>query len=227
MVKSTKKGYKVCSKCIEEFPLYMFTKQGKYYGSYCYECKKLDSEERRRKAGQVKGGQGKGAKTNTKVSPAQTAEERRIRQMEYGYIHKGASIEVCTKCKRRFEREVVTDGVCAVCSRKRIKPKKIGRPKKYKNQIERSLANKAHSKSAKHKRRALERTEHFSGKEWLDLKAKYNNTCLRCKCTDCALEADHIKPLSKGGSNHINNIQPLCAKCNNWKATQEIDYRNT
>lgn len=67
--------------------------------------------------------------------------------------------------------------------------------------------------------------EHFTAREWLDLISSYNHTCLRCGCNNCELEADHIKPLSKGGSNSIDNIQPLCAKCNNWKATQEIDYR--
>lgn len=83
------------------------------------------------------------------------------------------------------------------------------------------------SRSQRHVRRAMKYNNggRFTAREWLNLKARYNNTCLRCKRTDVPLEADHIKPLSKGGSNSIDNIQPLCAKCNNWKATQEIDYR--
>lgn len=28
------------------------------------------------------------------------------------------------------------------------------------------------------------------------------------------IEADHIKPLPKGGTNYIWNIQPLCRNCN-------------
>ena len=32
------------------------------------------------------------------------------------------------------------------------------------------------------------------------------------------LEIDHIKPLSKGGSDKVKNKQALCQKCNNKKS---------
>lgn len=63
----------------------------------------------------------------------------------------------------------------------------------------------------------------FSVEEWLNLCAKYMFKCACCK-QEKKLTIDHIKPLSKGGSNCIDNIQPLCSKCNGSKGTKEIKY---
>ncbi len=63
--------------------------------------------------------------------------------------------------------------------------------------------------------------------EWLALIAKYNYTCLRCKQQEpnILLTFDHILPIVKGGSNTIDNIQPLCGPCNNKKSSDSTDYR--
>jgi len=53
----------------------------------------------------------------------------------------------------------------------------------------------------------------FSLKEWNELKRKYNYRCAICKKRK-KLTVDHKIPLSKGGTNFINNIQPLCNQCN-------------
>ena len=67
----------------------------------------------------------------------------------------------------------------------------------------------------------------FTTQEWLDLKESHGNRCLCCgkpEC-ECKLTIDHIVPLSKGGSNSIDNLQPLCLSCNSSKHTKTIDYR--
>ena len=62
--------------------------------------------------------------------------------------------------------------------------------------------------------------------EWELLRKQYNYTCPCCEKSEpeIKLTRDHIIPLSKGGSNLIENIQPLCLKCNLHKMTKCIKY---
>ena len=63
-------------------------------------------------------------------------------------------------------------------------------------------------------------------KEWEDLKAKYNHTCPCCKRSEpeVKLTIDHILPISMGGLDSTDNIQPLCSKCNGKKFNRTIKY---
>jgi 5-methylcytosine-specific restriction endonuclease McrA len=66
--------------------------------------------------------------------------------------------------------------------------------------------------------------EHFTPEEWLALVEFYGHRCLRCGSTE-PLTVDHVIPLSLGGSNAIDNIQPLCEGCNFLKDQGTTDYR--
>jgi 5-methylcytosine-specific restriction endonuclease McrA len=48
--------------------------------------------------------------------------------------------------------------------------------------------------------------------------------CLRCG-SRTSLTVDHVIPLGRGGSNAIDNIQPLCSTCNGIKGCETRDYR--
>jgi len=61
--------------------------------------------------------------------------------------------------------------------------------------------------------------------EWRRLCKKFGNKCLCCGRSDVKLTLDHIVPLSHGGSNTIDNAQPLCNSCNSRKGTRTIDFR--
>lgn len=60
--------------------------------------------------------------------------------------------------------------------------------------------------------------------EWEKLKAQYNYACLCCGEVK-VLTKDHIQPIAYGGTDSIDNIQPLCKSCNSAKGLKIIDYR--
>lgn len=56
----------------------------------------------------------------------------------------------------------------------------------------------------------------FTGAEWLESLARWEDLCAYCGATG-PLEADHRVPLSRGGTNFIDNILPACRRCNGRK----------
>ncbi len=82
---------------------------------------------------------------------------------------------------------------------------------------------------ARRRARKVQAGGKFTKKQWQELKAFYNYTCLSCgkKEPYIKLCADHVIALACRGSNSIENIQPLCHSCNSRKHTQHIDYRPT
>jgi 5-methylcytosine-specific restriction endonuclease McrA len=54
--------------------------------------------------------------------------------------------------------------------------------------------------------------------QWLNLREEFDNKCAFCRQKKF-LTKDHIIPLSEGGTDFIDNIQPLCQNCNSrkWK----------
>jgi 5-methylcytosine-specific restriction endonuclease McrA len=65
----------------------------------------------------------------------------------------------------------------------------------------------------------------FTKDEWLSLCEAYGMVCIKPDCDNTDLTVDHVVPLSNGGTNTIDNIQPLCKSCNSSKGAKTIDYR--
>lgn len=68
-------------------------------------------------------------------------------------------------------------------------------------------------------RSARQGDNHHSQKEWRDLLALFNGQCAACGSSS-NIHRDHVMPLSKGGSDSIDNIQPLCRRCNLTKGSK-------
>lgn len=77
------------------------------------------------------------------------------------------------------------------------------------------------------KRRAAKRNNGgtYTKEEFIQLCQKYENRCLMCGRNNIKLTVDHVIPISLGGSNSIENIQPLCISCNSKKHQSILDLR--
>ena len=81
------------------------------------------------------------------------------------------------------------------------------------------------ARSLNYRARKLAAEGRFTPAQWLALVEQYNGRCAYCGA-DGPLEADHRIPLSRGGSNRIENILPACRRCNGKKHQMtEAEFR--
>jgi 5-methylcytosine-specific restriction endonuclease McrA len=72
-------------------------------------------------------------------------------------------------------------------------------------------------------KRAREIATHTK-EQWEAIKKEFEYRCVRCGRGDCYIEKDHIIPIYAGGSDGIDNLQPLCAWCNSGKGPDDFNW---
>jgi 5-methylcytosine-specific restriction protein A len=173
---------------------------------------------------------------------ARVRENRRMRLEQYAqYERSRASLPHRIEARKKYQQEhkeqiseykqswAANNSECVAGSKRdyyeRNREEVISRSKKWAEEN----AEKVKIAKAKNRRRRRaaknSSKSHFTVEEFDALCSVYGYACLCCGVTDRILEADHVVPLTKGGSDDISNIQPLCGECNRRKFTAVIDYR--
>lgn len=76
------------------------------------------------------------------------------------------------------------------------------------------------------KRHRRVETGYTSKEAWALLCRMYDYTCPACgrREPDIKLTRDHIVAVAQGGSSFVENLQPLCERCNEEKGQRQIYY---
>lgn len=190
---------KRCSRCGETKPLDAFHHQrGKLCRSWCKACRAIEKAEYRAK--------------NRDRTNAQNVE----------YYANDRSFILARHHQWRLEhpdrwREMMCE------SRQRNAEQRRAYNKRYVRANLARLNVKWHARRA----RKLANGGSHTVQEWEQCKAYFDYQCLMCGQREPAIKLtkDHVIPIAIGGTDAIENIQPLCQKCNSSKGNTTIDLR--
>lgn len=232
------KGFKFCPNCKETKSINDFAKDSRHYDGLQTNCKECCNLLRRTKWGEKIRQYAKDYyNSHPKVRSFITVDEKKC-----SYCKEIKSSSEFGTDKRK------TDGLqsqCRKCQNLILRTKYYDRKKKSKEAWKAKNIDKVREQDKARMRqwakdnpgrhRANCERHHglelaaegpYTGDQWQTLLSLCDNKCLKCGTIE-DIEADHIIPLSKGGSNTIDNIQPLCKSCNCSKYNvDDTDYRS-
>ncbi len=143
----------------------------------------------------------------------------------------------CKTCRRQSAREYKKRNRKAISASLRDwKRRHPGQAEKLRRNWYLKNAVQERAKTAKWKRenpilhraynrlRTLARKGHWlTDAEWDEVLTAYGRVCL--KCGSPHVTVDHVVPLTHGGTDTKDNVQPLCRPCNSSKKCHHTDYR--
>lgn len=155
-------------------------------------------------------------------------EKRRRKQEEYNHTHREYTRKygqdnresIIKKKRNRYKANPELQKERTRLWRENNPEKDKERTRRYRENHPNMLVMAAQNRRA----RTIGNGGTYTQAEWEALCKQYDYLCLCCKEQN-PLTVDHVIPISKGGSNSIDNLQPLCRGCNSRKGTRVIDYR--
>ena len=60
--------------------------------------------------------------------------------------------------------------------------------------------------------------------QWLAFVASFGSRCVMCGTFSPSLQKDHVVPIYQGGSDGMDNLQPLCQPCNAAKGPDSTNW---
>ncbi len=126
--------------------------------------------------------------------------------------------KTCAHCGKRKDRDEFLDAPILRCDF-------LGQGHKCRDCTRAERLRAAASDSGLRRAREAYAPGEHSNEEWNALLQRLGRRCLRCDAED-DITKDHIVPLSRGGTNDIENLQPLCRSCNSWKNDRTVDFRD-
>lgn len=226
---TTNPPLKRCKTCGEEKPatFEFFYKQGKFLRQPCKLCILNAYVWKRAKPPKPPKGFKRCTKCNT-VFPA---------TLEYFY-NKATENRMCSECKqchskvakvyRESHREQFRESERRWRAAHPHRPAEIARAYRKRNPARVREANKQyyathpeHRKAAKHRRRARKANAGgtYNQNDIKLMRKACHNKCYYCgsKFVDDRFHVDHIVPLSRGGTNSLENLVLACPHCNQTK----------
>jgi len=189
----------VCGKEFEVYPSQLKKAEVKFCSRKCYEISMIGKKARLSFKG--------------KRHSEKTIQKMKIAQLGKKHPNWKGGFPYCRVCKKQLSDRKAK--ICLECM------KGLNNPN-WKGGISETLENYWGIRRLRKKNAEGSHTK----EEWQELKKKYNYMCLCCKRfePEITLSKDHIIPLSLGGKDSIENIQPLCRSCNSIKYTKIIDF---
>lgn len=229
-----KTGTKICTVCKKEKDLSMFNKKkGSKMGvrSECKECTKAYRERNKEKI-----------KEYSKKYYEANAEELRRKSLEYHYANREERVQKTKEWKIKNKDKVINYRINNKDKnreyRRRYREKNAEADNKRANEWRKKNCdkvseyrkkwiseNKDKCRKYNQKRRASKKSNggFYTDAEWEECLEFFNHKCAYSGEDMERVSADHIIPLSKGGTSYINNIVPCELKINDSKGSKNLE----